>query len=73
MGNALGVVLPKAVIDRLGVDEGDSIQLIEASGGYLLTALDASTARQMEAAGAIMRQERDVLRDLAAGCKTRRG
>ncbi len=66
VGNSLGVVLPKTVAARLRVEEGDTIYLTEAPDGYRVTALDTSFAEQMEVAEAIMREEREVLRELAS-------
>lgn len=66
VGNSLGVVLPKTITSRLHVGEGDSIYLSEAPDGFRLTAMDESFAREMEAAEEIMREDRDLLRELAS-------
>ncbi len=66
VGNSLGVVLPREVAARLRVGEGDSLYLTEAPDGYRLTALDENFARQMEEAERIMREDRDLLRELAS-------
>jgi len=63
---SLGVVLPREVAARLRVGEGDSLYLTEAPDGYRLTALDENFARQMEEAERIMREDRDLLRELAS-------
>lgn len=65
VGNSLGLVLPKEVLARLKVGEGDTVYLTEAPDGCRLTPLDAGFAVQMEAAEAIMREDRDILRELA--------
>ena len=65
VGNSLGLVLPKEVVARLKVGEGDTVYLTDAQDGYRITPLDAGFAEQMAAAEDIMREDRDVLRELA--------
>ena len=38
IGKDLGVVLPKAVLKKLGVGEGDALFLIEIPNGYRIVA-----------------------------------
>jgi len=65
IGNSVGFALPKAALERLRVSKGDQLYLVETPEGYLLTPYDPALARQMEAAEAIMREDRDVLKALA--------
>ncbi|GAB6035788.1 transcriptional regulator [Fundidesulfovibrio butyratiphilus] len=66
VGNSLGLVLPKDAASRLNVREGDVVYLTDAEdGGFRLTPLNAQFAEQMAAAEDIMREDRDVLRELA--------
>ena len=65
VGNSLGLVLPKEVVARLKVVEGDTVYLTDAEDGYRITPMDASFAEQMAAAEDIMREDRDVLRELS--------
>lgn len=65
IGNCLGLVLPKEVLARLKVQAGDTIYLTDAQDGYRLTPMDVNFAEQMAAAEAIMREDREVLRELA--------
>jgi putative addiction module antidote len=65
VGNSEGVILPREVRDRLGVQKGDTIFLTEAPGGYRLTANDPDFARQMESAERMMRRYRNTLAALA--------
>lgn len=65
VGNSLGLVLPKEVVARLKVGEGDTVYLTDAADGYRITPMDAGFAAQMAAAEEIMREDRDVLRELA--------
>lgn len=56
INNTLGIVLPKSVLSKLNVGEGDSIYLSEAPDGFRLTALAPTFAKEMEAAEEIMRE-----------------
>lgn len=65
IGNSVGVVLPKEVLARLRLEVGDSLHVSEAPGGYLISGYDAEFEHQMEIARKVMRENRDVLRQLA--------
>ena len=65
IGNSAGIVLPKDVLARLRVGPGDQLFLTEAPDGVRLTATDPDFAATMEAAEQIMREDRDILRELA--------
>ena len=65
VGNSVGVILPKEVLARLGVELGDSIILTEAPDGFRVTPYDEEFERQMTAARRIMKESRNVLRELA--------
>jgi putative addiction module antidote len=65
VGNSAGVVLPREILERLHVQKGDSLYVLETPNGIELTPYDPEFARQMEAADKVMREDRDVLRKLA--------
>ncbi|MEJ7846615.1 MAG: AbrB/MazE/SpoVT family DNA-binding domain-containing protein [Pyrinomonadaceae bacterium] len=65
IGNSIGIVLPKDVLEKLRVSKGDSLFATETSTGIELSAYNPEMARQMEAAEKIMREDRDVLKRLA--------
>ncbi len=65
VGNSTGVVLPKEVMARLKVQKGDTLYLTETRDGYQITPYDEEFAQQMEVAERVMRENRDVLRELA--------
>ena len=65
IGNSVGVVLPKDLLARLRVGKGDMLYAVETPNGVELTPYDPGFAAQMEAAEAIMREDRDVLKKLA--------
>lgn len=64
-GNSVGVILPKELLARLRVGEGDSIYATDAPDGMRLTAANPDFAGTMDIAEEIMRQDRDILRVLA--------
>ncbi len=66
VGNSLGVILPREVVARLQVGEGDSLSLIEeGSSGFRLSPYDPDVARQVEVGKRVMRRYRNTLRELA--------
>ena len=65
VGNSLGVILPREVIARLKVVEGDNLNLTEGPEDYRLSAYDPEIARQVEVGEKIMRRYRNTLRELA--------
>ena len=66
IGNSLGIVLPKEALSRLKVAEGQAIFMTDApDGSYRLTALNEEFPMQMEEAERIMREDRDILHELA--------
>ena len=65
VGNSLGVILPKELLERLRVGKGDSLYVIETKQGIELTPYNPEFARQVEAAERVMREDHDALRKLA--------
>ena len=65
IGNSAGVILPRELLERLRVDRGDLLYVLETPRGIELTPYDPEFARQMETAEQVMRSDRDVLRKLA--------
>jgi putative addiction module antidote len=65
IGNSQGVILPKETLARLNVRKGDLLFLTESPSGIQLVPYDDEFAAQMEAAREVMRENRDVLRELA--------
>jgi putative addiction module antidote len=65
IGNSSGIVLPKDVLDRLRVAQGDALYVSEAPDGVRLTATDADFQRKMAVAEQILREDRDILSILA--------
>jgi len=65
VGNSTGVILPKEVLSKLRVEQGDSLHVVETERGIELTPYDPEFERQMEPARKIMKKRRGVLRELA--------
>ena len=66
IGNSLGVRLPREVLSRMHLGEGDKlIQTDAPEGGYRLSPYDPEFERQLEIAEQGMREYRNTLRELA--------
>jgi putative addiction module antidote len=66
IGNSLGVRLPREVLSRMHLGDGDKLILTEApEGGYRLSPYDPEFERQLEIAEQGMREYRNTLRELA--------
>lgn len=65
IGNSLGVVLPKEVLAKLRVTEGDDLHVVETPDGLELRPFDPEFERQLEAGRSIARRYRNALRELA--------
>ncbi|MFZ1939981.1 MAG: AbrB/MazE/SpoVT family DNA-binding domain-containing protein [Terracidiphilus sp.] len=65
VGSSVGVVLPKEVLSRLKVSEGDSLFLTESPDGFRITPYDPDFEEDMILARKVMRNRRDLLRELA--------
>lgn len=65
VGNSVGVILPKEILERLRVKRGDSLYVIETKNGIELTAHNPDFGKQVETAERVMREDRDALSRLA--------
>ncbi len=65
IGNSYGVVLPKRLIEELGVKEGDRVFWVRTPDGIKLTPYDPDFAAVIEANRDYMRRHRNALRQLA--------
>ncbi|MBB3382638.1 AbrB/MazE/SpoVT family DNA-binding domain-containing protein [Rhizobium sp. WW22] len=65
IGNSEGVIIPKEVLDQLGLGAGDSLELSLKDGGLLMQPADADFARHMEHAQRFMDQYKIALKKLA--------
>jgi len=65
IGNSEGVILPKEILARLHVGEGDKVFVTETPDGISLRSYDPSFEKQMDVAEDIMRRYRNTLKKLA--------
>lgn len=65
IGNSVGVILPKELLEKLRVSKGDYVHALETPDGVQLVPWDEEFARQMDVAEKVMRKDRDILRKLA--------
>jgi putative addiction module antidote len=66
IGNSVGVVLPKELLAKLDLREGDTVHAVEQpGGGLLLTTLDPEVEEQLRLGRELMREYRETFRALA--------
>jgi len=66
IGNSVGVILPKELLAKLKLKEGDKFYPVEMPDGSLrLSPYNPKHARTMETAREVMREYRDTLAALA--------
>jgi putative addiction module antidote len=65
IGNSAGIILPKEALALLHAKRGDILYLTETPEGYLLSPYDPRLAEQLQTAEDIMREDREVLHQLA--------
>jgi putative addiction module antidote len=65
VGNSTGVILPKELLEKLRVEKGDELQVLETPDGFRVTPFDDEFGRQLDVAERVMREDRDILRKLA--------
>lgn len=65
VGGSIGATLPKDMADRLHLNPGDRVLMVETDRGILLTPYDPDTERALSIAGRVARKYRNALRELA--------
>jgi putative addiction module antidote len=65
VGNSTGIILPKELLERLRVQKGDTLHVLETPNGVELTPFDPEMARQMDVAEKVMQRRRNLLKKLA--------
>jgi putative addiction module antidote len=65
VGNSLGIILPKEMLDRYGIKEGDAVDVVEGEKFIELHPQNADLADQLNAARIGMAKYRVALRELA--------
>jgi putative addiction module antidote len=65
MGGSIGATIPKEMVDRLHIHEGDKLTVMETDEGLLITPYDPEFEEAMEAYERGARRYRNALRELA--------
>ena len=65
IGNSVGVIIPKEMLDRFGLKEGDELDLETKDGGIFLKPTDEEFARQFEIGRTFMDRYKVALKKLA--------
>ena len=65
VGNSVGVILPRELLVKLGVQKGDSLFATDTPGGVNLSTHDSVVEEQMIVARRIMKERWAVLHELA--------
>jgi putative addiction module antidote len=65
VGNSLGVILTRDVVESLGVAEGDQLFAVRTVEGIRLTSYDPDFAAAVESNRDYMRRHRDAMHELS--------
>ena len=65
VGNSTGVILPKDVLQSLGVQQGDQLSISRVPNGIEIRPYDPDFEEQMAVARDVMRRRKNALRELA--------
>ncbi len=65
IGDTVGIVWPKEVLEKMNADKGDSLCFLESSEGFILTAHRRDFDEQMHAAEKVLNKYRNACRELA--------
>lgn len=66
VGNSLGIVLPRELLQKLRVGKGDHLHLIEAETGVLMLPSDPRLLAQIESLERLMRTDRELIAGIGA-------
>ena len=65
IGNSAGTTIPKAMLDRYKMAEGDRVHLVETAEGILITPFDPAFVEAMEIYEEGAKAYRNAMRELA--------
>lgn len=65
VGNSLGVILTRDVVETLGVTEGDELFAVRTPDGIQLSPYDPDFAKVIESTRDYMRRHRNALHELS--------
>jgi putative addiction module antidote len=65
VGNSAGIILPKEILARLNVGQGDTLFINETPAGFQISPYDQEFDTKMEVAEQVIRRYRDAFKKLA--------
>jgi putative addiction module antidote len=65
IGNSLGIILPKAIVERFQLKEGDEMNLVETEDGVMLSPFNGEFARWAKAYERTNKKHKNLLRALS--------
>lgn len=65
IGKSKGIILPKELLDRMGLREGDVLTVRETRAGYMVSVFDDEVEKQVQSARKGIAKYRNTLRALA--------
>jgi putative addiction module antidote len=65
IGNSMGIIIPKEILDRFGLKEGDELSVVERNDEFALRPESDDLSEQLKAARVGMAKYRAALRELA--------
>ena len=65
IGNSTGIILPKELLARLGLEQGDELVVSEVPHGFKVTKSDEAFEKGLEIARKAMKTYHNALKELA--------
>ncbi|MBV6621901.1 MAG: AbrB/MazE/SpoVT family DNA-binding domain-containing protein [Rivularia sp. (in: Bacteria)] len=65
VGDSTGIILPKELLEKLHISQGDTLYITETPRGFELSVYDEEFVKQMDIAESVMLEDSNVLRKLA--------
>lgn len=65
VGNSSALIIPKEVMERFNLVQGEVVSLSEVPNGFVVSPYDEKKSRQLDVAREIMRKNRNMLKKLA--------
>jgi putative addiction module antidote len=65
IGNSAGITIPKSMLEKMQVQEGDAVYLVEKDGGVMVLPHDPHFEAVMDAYRFCAKKYRNALRELA--------
>lgn len=65
VGNSSAIILPKELMERLKLRQGDEVSIGDVPNGILISPYNEQKERQLDRAREIMRENRNMLKKLA--------